>query len=172
MDSITPEEFGNSLKEIRLRKHFSLRQVSQQSKTDGKPAISPSYWSLVERGERNIPKVDTLVRMAKGLRITREEILNLAGLSSANNSINSQSSDNKKHYYDLTEKDEKSIDKELEDMMNGLDSKHSLSFFQNGQDLSDQDKELLKASMRQTLELSKQLAKRKFTPKKYRNGEE
>ncbi|WP_262493830.1 helix-turn-helix domain-containing protein [Lactiplantibacillus plantarum] len=95
MDSITPEEFGNSLKEIRLRKHFSLRQVSQQSKTDGKPAISPSYWSLVERGERNIPKVDTLVRMAKGLRITREEILNLAGLSSANNSINSQSSDNK-----------------------------------------------------------------------------
>ncbi|KZU99916.1 prophage repressor [Lactiplantibacillus plantarum] len=57
-------------------------------------------------------------------------------------------------------------------MMNGLDSKHSLSFFQNGQELSDQDKELLKASMRQTLELSKQLAKRKFTPKKYRNGEE
>ncbi|MGF7426229.1 MULTISPECIES: helix-turn-helix domain-containing protein [Lactiplantibacillus] len=79
---------------------------------------------------------------------------------------------NKRHYYDLTEKDKKGIDKELEDMMNGLDSRHSLSFFQNGQELSDQDKELLKASMRQTLELSKQLAKRKFTPKKYRNGEE
>ena len=92
----------------------------------------------------------------------------LAGITKDQNNFPTKGS----HYYDLTEKDERNIDKELEDMMNGLDSKHSLSFFQNGQELSDQDKELLKASMRQTLELSKQLAKRKFTPKKYRNGEE
>lgn len=171
MASTTPIEFGNAIKALRNKKHYSLRQVSQQSITNGKPAISPSYWSLVERGARNIPKVDTLERMAKGLRISQEEILNLAGLSSKSDDPKPNKSE-KKHYYDLTEKDERNIDKELEDMLSGLDSKNSLSFFQNGAELSDDDKELLKASMRQTLELSKQLAKRKFTPKKYRNGEE
>lgn len=81
LDEIKARGFGSKIKEIRLEKHFSLRQVAQQSKIDGQPVISPSYWSLIERGERNIPKVDTLKRMAKGLRISENEILNLAGLS-------------------------------------------------------------------------------------------
>ncbi|MFC6315212.1 helix-turn-helix domain-containing protein [Lapidilactobacillus achengensis] len=81
MSSVTPQEFGNKIKQIRNQKNFSLRQVSNQSKIGDKPAISASYWSLVERGQRNIPKVPTLKRMAKGLRISNEEILNFAGLS-------------------------------------------------------------------------------------------
>ncbi|WP_436696869.1 helix-turn-helix domain-containing protein [Lactiplantibacillus pentosus] len=126
MDSITPKKFGNALKEIRLQKHFSLRQVSQQSKTDSKPAISPSYWSLVERGERNIPKVDTLNRMSKGLRISREEILNLAGLSSANNVINSESSENESHHYNLTANNEGYIDKSLANRISNLRKNHNM----------------------------------------------
>lgn len=154
--------FGPKIKEIRNKKRFTVRQAALQA------GISPSFWSQVENKKREIPKPKTLQKMATGLRITDDEIFKLAGITKYQDNLPTKSS----HYYDLTEKDEKSIDKELEDMMNGLDSKHSLSFFQNGQELSDQDKELLKASMRQTLELSKQLAKRKFTPKKYRNGEE
>lgn len=154
--------FGPKIKEIRNKKRFTVRQAALQA------GISPSFWSQVENKKREIPKPKTLQKMATGLRITDDEIFKLAGITKNQNSLPTKES----HYYDLTEKDEKSIDQELEDMMNGLDSKHSLSFFQNGQELSDQDKELLKASMRQTLELSKQLAKRKFTPKKYRNGEE
>lgn len=76
---IDKKSFGIKLKNIREKKNFSLRQVSQQSKTKNKAAISPSYWSLIERGLRSIPKPSTLERMAKGLRISPDEIMELAG---------------------------------------------------------------------------------------------
>ncbi|MFC6202608.1 helix-turn-helix domain-containing protein [Lactiplantibacillus nangangensis] len=156
--------FGPKIKEIRNDKRFTIRQAALQA------GISSSFWSQVENKKREIPRPNTLKKMAAGLRISDKEIFELAGITA--NTSEEEHSTNKDHYYDLTEKDERGIDKELEDMMSGLDSKNSLSFFQNGAELSDDDKELLKASMRQTLELSKQLAKRKFTPKKYRHGEE
>lgn len=81
MDKVTAKQFGYKLKVIRENQGFSLRQASNQSKIDNKPAISPSYWSLVERGERNIPKIETLERMAKGLRISTDRILSIAGIS-------------------------------------------------------------------------------------------
>lgn len=77
----------------------------------------------------------------------------------------------KKRYYDLTEKDEQDIKKELDKMINGLNSKSSFASFdgQTLDDLDDEDRELLIASMENTLRLAKKLAKQKFTPKKYRN---
>lgn len=80
--AIDPKIFGSKIKDIRLEKHYSLRQVSQQSKTDDLPAISPSYWSLIERGERNIPKRETIARIAHGLREPEERITELAGFLS------------------------------------------------------------------------------------------
>lgn len=78
-----------------------------------------------------------------------------------------------KNYYSLTEKDEKNIQKELEEMMNGLTNDTSLAYMKNGEsELSEEDAALLRASMEQTLRLSKELAKKKFTPKKYRNSKE
>ncbi|UQS83518.1 helix-turn-helix domain-containing protein [Bombilactobacillus thymidiniphilus] len=77
--NISAKEFGIKLKQIRKDKGFSLRQASQQSAFNGLGAISPSYWSLVENGERNIPKRETLTRFAKGLRISENEILKIAG---------------------------------------------------------------------------------------------
>lgn len=93
MENIDPKKFGLKIKNIRSDKGYSLRQVSNQSKIDDMPAISPSYWSLVERGERNIPKISTLKRMAKGLRIDESDILNLAGLSETSTSPSSQAKD-------------------------------------------------------------------------------
>lgn len=77
----------------------------------------------------------------------------------------------KRHYYDLTSKDKKGIDKQIEDMMSGV-SDNSLAYFQNGAELDDDDKKLLEASLRQVLETSRVLAKKKFTPKKYRDTDD
>ncbi len=79
MDNQKAIEFGLKIKNIREQKRFSLRQVSQQSKSEDFPEISPSYWSLIERGKRNIPKPDTIKRMARGLRMNPDELLELAG---------------------------------------------------------------------------------------------
>lgn len=76
----------------------------------------------------------------------------------------------KKRYYDLTEKDEKDIQKELQKMIDGLSSNNGYAAFdgQTLDDMDEEDKELLIASMENTLRLAKRLAKQKFTPKKYR----
>ncbi|VDG23709.1 helix-turn-helix domain-containing protein [Lactiplantibacillus mudanjiangensis] len=141
---------SEQIKELRKQMRLSQRELSE------KLSVSQQTVGSWETG-RSEPNVEMINRLAVFFDVSTDYLLGKT---------------EKKHYYDLTEKDERNIDKELENMMNGLDSKNSLSFFQNGAELSDDDKELLKASMRQTLELSKQLAKRKFTPKKYRHGEE
>lgn len=72
-------EFGKKIKQIRNEKRFTVRQAAYQG------GLSNSYWSQVETGKRNIPKPETLEKMAKGLRISRDDILEMAGLSSNEN---------------------------------------------------------------------------------------
>jgi transcriptional regulator with XRE-family HTH domain len=77
----------------------------------------------------------------------------------------------KKRYYDLTEKDERDIQKELEKMIEGLSSNSGYAAFDGEtlDDMDEEDRDLLKASLENSLRLAKRLAKQKYTPKKYRN---
>lgn len=76
----------------------------------------------------------------------------------------------KKNYYDLTDKDERDIQKDLEKLINNLssDSGFAAADGSTPDELEEEDRELLIASLENTLRLSKRLAKKKFTPKKYR----
>lgn len=77
----------------------------------------------------------------------------------------------KRHYYSLTKKDYRDVDQMLEDAMAGVTGKAGVNYFKNGSELTETDRRLLEASLRQTMILSKELAKKKFTPKKYRGSE-
>lgn len=66
--------FGDSIKKIRKEKGFSIRQVALQAE------MSNSFLSQVENNKRNIPKPETLKRMAKGLRVDENKLFKLAGL--------------------------------------------------------------------------------------------
>lgn len=73
----------------------------------------------------------------------------------------------------FTQKDEKDVQKILEDMVQGLDNKSSLAYMKNGdEEIDPEDAELLKASLENVIRQSKLLAKRKFTPKKYRKDQD
>lgn len=76
----------------------------------------------------------------------------------------------KKRYYDLTEKDELSIQRELKKIINGEDVDNAFAAFDGKilDELNEEDRELLIASWENTLRLTKRMAKEKFTPKKYR----
>lgn len=77
---------------------------------------------------------------------------------------------NQKRYYDLNEKDEKSIQEELEDILNNFgESGFAAADGSTLDDLDEDDKELLVASLEQSLRIAKRIAKKKFTPKKYRD---
>lgn len=67
----------------------------------------------------------------------------------------------------LTEKDERDISKKLQQTLDELENAQGGLMF-DGQPLDDETKELLAISLKSSLELSKKIAKQKFTPKKYR----
>lgn len=77
----------------------------------------------------------------------------------------------KKRYYDLTEKDEQDIQNELQKMIDSMNSDTGFAAADGStiDELDEEDKELLLASLEQSLRIAKRIAKQKFTPKKYRN---
>lgn len=73
----------------------------------------------------------------------------------------------------LPQKDERDVQKTLEDMIQGLNNKSSLAYMKNGdQEIDPEDAELLAASLENVVRQSKLLAKQKFTPKKYRKNQD
>ncbi|GIO22467.1 helix-turn-helix domain-containing protein [Oceanobacillus sp. J11TS1] len=76
----------------------------------------------------------------------------------------------KKRYFDLTKKDERDIQKELEDILNDFNnSGFAMADGSTPDELDPEDRELLIASLEQSLRIAKRIAKQKFTRKDYRN---
>ena len=70
----------------------------------------------------------------------------------------------------LNKKDERDIARRLEETLNLLESSDALMF--DGEPLDQESMDLLKTSLQNQYTLAKQIAKQKFTPKKYRNDPE
>lgn len=70
----------------------------------------------------------------------------------------------------ITPKDERDIGKRLEDTLAELENSQETLMF-SGEPLDDETKELLKASLENSIRIAKINAKAKFTPKKYRTEE-
>lgn len=82
-------------------------------------------------------------------------------------------------YYALTDtpqftrRDERDVQNILKDMTEGLSNDSALAYMKNGgEEIDEEDAELLKASLENVIRQSKLLAKQKFTPKKYRKNKE
>lgn len=71
----------------------------------------------------------------------------------------------------LTPKDERDIAKRLDNTLSDLEDTQSALMF-NGEPLDDETRELLKASLENSIRIAKINAKQKFTPKKYRTSSE
>lgn len=135
------------LVDLRESKNWSQAELARRINRDN------SIISKIESGKRDV-KSEELTEFANLFDVSTDYLLG---------------NTDKKHYYDLTENDYRGIDKQIEDMMNGV-SKNSLAYFQNGAVLDEDDKKLLEASLRQVLETSRVLAKKKFTPRKFRDS--
>jgi len=66
----------------------------------------------------------------------------------------------------LTPKEERDIIRDLERIMADLESNRALAF--HGEPIDEEEMELLRASLENSLRIAKMVAKKKFTPKKYR----
>lgn len=66
-------EFGKHLKRLRESKGYSIRQLSIKS------GVSFGQISKIEQGTRGTPKPETIEKLAKGLGISYDYLMELAG---------------------------------------------------------------------------------------------
>lgn len=109
--------------------------------------------SSINKFNKNKPSIDKLQQIADLLEVTVDYLT----------SGNEESENNK---IVLNRRDEKDIAKRLEDALADLeDAQEGLMF--SGEPLDDETRELLKASLENSIRIAKINAKQKFTPKKY-----
>lgn len=110
----------------------------------------------IRRWDTSSPKIENVEKVANYFDVSTDYLLGRT---------------DKRRYYDLTEKDELSIQRELKRAINGDDVDNAFAAFDGRilDELNEEDRELLIASWENTLRLTKRMAKQKFTPNKYRD---
>ncbi|EIJ79173.1 immunity repressor protein [Bacillus methanolicus PB1] len=137
---------GDRLKKLRGKR--SQEEIAQ------KIGISRARLSHYETG-RSEPDSETLKKLADFYGVSTDYLLGSENAKKPSDDLPP-----------LTEKDERDIARDLEKMLNDLENKEALSF--HGEPMDEETKEALRLSLESSLRFAKQLAKQKFTPKKYR----
>lgn len=70
---------------------------------------------------------------------------------------------------ELTARDERDIQKKLQSILDDLDPDTGLAFYDGQEPMDDETRDLIRAALENSLRVAKQIAKAKYTPKKYRN---
>ena len=146
---------GSRIKQMRVEKGLTQDFIA------GQLGMGRSNMGHIENG-RTIPSSEALDKIADILNTTTDYLLGRTDESSKGTVV----TESKSPYYALTDKDESDIAKKLEAMMSDLNSDSPLSFL--GEPMDEEDRELLRISLENTLRMSREMAKKKFTPKKYR----
>lgn len=132
------------LKELRENRNLTQAELAKLLK------VSPSAIGMYEQGRRD-PDSSTLKKISVLFNVSVDYLL-----------------DNQPPQKDslpvLTPKDERQIAKDLENIVDTLNGAVAMS--DDPED--EEDREMLKAALLQAMTLSKRIAKKKFTPKKYR----
>lgn len=159
-------KLGEYLKELRGKR--SLREISKM--TGGK--LSHSYISDLEkgvsrRGNTIKPSPESLQTLADVYSVSYETLMKLAGYIPSESKLSEEESIKKEHYYNLTNKEELDIAHMAEKMLQGMDTNASVNFY--GEPMTDDQKESMRDIIEMGLRINKEKAKKKFTPKKYRD---
>lgn len=132
-----------------LRKEHSMTQPMLADKL----SVSQSTVTSWENDRRSVSNED-LIKLSALFNVSTDYLLG---------------NTNKRHYYDLTEKDERDIQKELQNMIDDLKQSGPISFSKDDAEMDEATKEALIISLENALRIAKIEAKKKFTPKKYRD---
>jgi transcriptional regulator with XRE-family HTH domain len=135
--------------------------------------VSDKAVSTWESGTKE-PRMGAIQKIADHFGLQKSNIIEDNGLDSIykihdNGKTNKTFQD--KHISSLpllNSRDERSIKKKLESVLNDLMPDNALAYYDGDEPMSDEDKELLRISLENTMRLAKQMAKQKYTPKKFK----
>jgi len=143
-------DIGQRIASLRKSRGLTQRQLADRI------GVAQSTIASWETGKRE-PNREYIVKLATFFNTTTDYILCKENELSIEDNIKSSQ---------INAREERDIARELERIMESLDSDSALAF--DGEPLDEQDKELLRVSLENSIRLARQLAKQKFTPKKYK----
>ena len=73
---------------------------------------------------------------------------------------------------ELNARDERDIQKRLKSMLDDLDPNAGLAYYNGQEPMDDETRDLIRAALENSLRVAKQIAKAKYTPKKYRKTDD
>ncbi|MFC2301692.1 MAG: helix-turn-helix domain-containing protein [Selenomonas artemidis] len=133
------------IKELRLENHMTQKELSDYLN------LTPKMISFYELGQR-VPPSDIILKLAEKFNVSTDYLLGKAKTKQGD-------------LPPLTPKDERQIARDLENIVDSLNGAAAMS--DDPED--EEDREMLKAALLHAMTLSKRMAKKKFTPKKYRH---
>lgn len=145
-------DIGKRIKELRKERNLTQKQFGQLVH---KSSQVVSNW---ERGYTTGITAEDLQAIAHAFGIPEGEILN-DGTSAAPAPAEPPTG--------LTARDERDIERRLDAIMNDLAPGTGLAFY-DGKELTEKERDLLRISLKNSMELVRSMAKERFTPKKYK----
>lgn len=133
------------LRELRKKTGITMKELGIEI------GVAESTISQYETGKRQ-PDYETLLKLGEFFGVSVDYLLTGTETEKAPS---------------LTSKDERDIEKQINAVLEELESGQSDLAF-SGEPLDDVTRELLVRSLRNSMEIGKTLAKQKYTPKKYR----
>ena len=141
---------NNRIRELRKQHKMTMKELGAVV------GLAESTISQYETGKRQ-PDNETLLKLGEYFNTSVDYLL---GSTRTNENAPT-----------LTQKDERDIEKRLQNTIEELESlQDGLTF--SGEALDDESRELLAISLKNSLEIAKRAAKQKYTPKKYRKPTE
>lgn len=135
-----------NLRIIRKKNGITMKELGE------KLDLAESTISQYETGKRQ-PDNTTLMRIAEFFGVTTDFLLGKTSDAA------------------LNIKDERDIAKKLDSILAEMNSQDAMMFDGEEIEMDEESKELLRISLENSLRLAKKLAKKKYTPKKYKSGE-
>jgi len=148
-------EIKDKLKSRRIELSLTLQEVADIV------GVSKATIQRYESGDIDNMRRDKIVLLAKALQVTPAFIMGLEEATEIKNNSLTNS------LPALTPKDERDIAHDLQRILLNLESDAGLAFYE-GEPMSEESKDILRISLENSMRLAKQLAKKKYTPKKYR----
>lgn len=151
---------GDVIKEYRTKHNMSMDIFSKKS------GISKAYISLLEKnkhpktGKPIAPSIQCMKQAAEGMNV---DFNTLFGLIDGNAALT-----NEKNEGTLTPKDNRDIARDLDSIMEKLQSGNDRPASYDGEELSPEAMELFRDELEIALKRLKIINKKKYTPKKYK----
>ncbi|RHJ61346.1 helix-turn-helix domain-containing protein [Ligilactobacillus salivarius] len=140
--------FSLRLRALRNEKKLTQDELGKLLNVSGKTI---GTW---ERDSRQ-PNIEAINKLASIFDVTTDYLLG-----------NSNEKQPQK-YYDLSDKEKNDIAIQAEKLMEGIETGNNLNFY--GEPATKEQKDRILIAIKTAMEMNKMEAKKKFTPKKYRN---